>query len=297
MMKLESSRVLLFDNSYRSTTSARPHAPFPRTKPIASADQAPRTKPILPPRTTPTTVLPNEANGMIGGMGQESRRDRPRIDLPNEPTDPLGCVECRKVRCSGRGAFPKRSHSSGLGRGRRSYSRTKPIDQIGWAKAEFRKEMSSALGRVTRVDCPESTSQTNPDLFDGEFRKAIPDFPTKPTLEAIFPNESSWPRKVTRSHENGRGRDCVIAVVWSPIFRASQRRITKRTQWLFRGDGSRKRARPPANRFPQTNPLTRYDVLRPEKCRCSGRRAFPERSQSGFVGAVSQTKPIPVLMC
>jgi hypothetical protein len=45
MMKLESLCAPLFDNSYRSTTCARPHAPFPRTKPIASAARAPRTKP------------------------------------------------------------------------------------------------------------------------------------------------------------------------------------------------------------------------------------------------------------
>jgi hypothetical protein len=61
-------------------------------------------------------------------------------------------------------------------------------------------------------------------------------------------------------------------------------RITKRSQWHDRGDGSRKQARSPPNRFPQTNPLTRYDVLSSEKCRYSGRGAFPERSQSEFVG-------------
>jgi hypothetical protein len=47
----------------------------------------------------------------------------------------------------------------------------------------------------------------------------------------------------------------------------------------------------------QTNPLIRYDVLSSEKCRCSGRGAFPERSQSGFVESFPRTKPIPVQMC
>jgi hypothetical protein len=42
----------------------------------------------------------------------------------------------------------------------------------------------------------------------------------------------------------------------------------------------------------QTNPLIRYDVLSSEKCRCSGRGAFPERSQSGFVESFPRTKPM-----
>src|SRR6266404_5940233 len=60
-------------------------------------------------------------------------------------------------------------------------------------------------------------------------------------------------------------------------------RSPKRTQWQSRENGSRKRAASPANRFRQTNPLARYDVLSSEKCRCSGRVGFP------------QTKPMTVL--
>jgi hypothetical protein len=60
-------------------------------------------------------------------------------------------------------------------------------------------------------------------------------------------------------------------------------RFPKRTHWQSRENGSRKRATSPANRFRQTNPLVRYDVLSSEKCRCSGRVGFP------------QTKPITIL--
>src|SRR5258708_35952803 len=77
-------------------------------------------------------------------------------------------------------------------------------------------------------------------------------------------------------------------------------RFSKRTHWQARENGSHKRATSPANRFRQTNPLTRFDVLSSEKCRCPGRVGFPrtkpiwvrggrfpERSQ-GVLGSTDQ---------
>jgi hypothetical protein len=81
--------------------------------------------------------------------------------------------------------------------------------------------------------------------------------------------------RVTRPHDNGRGPDCMIAVVWPPILQSKpMTRSPKRTRWQARENGSHKRAASPANRFDQTNPLTRYDVLGSEKCRCPGRVGF-----------------------
>jgi hypothetical protein len=112
MMKLESSRGLLFDNSYQSTTCARPRAPFPRTKPIASAARAPRTKPI--------SSSSNEADNRITKRSQWHDRGngsrKPARSLPNRfsQTNPLtryDVLNSEKCRCSGRGAFPERSQS------------------------------------------------------------------------------------------------------------------------------------------------------------------------------------------
>jgi hypothetical protein len=65
-------------------------------------------------------------------------------------------------------------------------------------------------------------------------------------------------------------------------------RSPKRTHWQARENGSHKRATSPVNRFDQTNPLIRYDVLSAEKCRCPGRVGFP-RTNRHALGRVTRS--------
>jgi hypothetical protein len=110
MMKLGFSCMPLFDNSYRSTTCARPRAPFPRTKPIASAARAPRTKPVSPSS--------NEADNRITKRSQWHDRGgwvKKAGEIPPEPTsqtNPLvryDVLSSEKHRYSGGWGFPDRS--------------------------------------------------------------------------------------------------------------------------------------------------------------------------------------------
>jgi hypothetical protein len=75
-----------------------------------------------------------------------------------------------------------------------------------------------------------------------------------------------------------------------PLVKRSQRPFYQTNPMALSGEWVEKVGEIAPESTSQTNPLTRYDVLSSEKCRCSGRDGFPERSQRPFY----QTNPMAI---
>src|SRR5437899_1728604 len=154
------------------------------------------------PRTKPTTVLPNEANGYLGRMGRENGPDRPQIgSATRRQRSIMMCLVPKNVIDPGWAVSQNEAND-------RSAKRSQ------WCSPEDGRENGRALPRIRfpersqyQFGSVEFRNRRHPG------RRPLPQ--TKPIrLAAISPNEAND-------------------------------RITKRSQWLSREDGSRKRARSP----------------------------------------------------
>ena len=148
-----------------------------------------------------------------------------------------------------------------------------------WTPAMLRDQTNPM---VVCNDWPPASprDETNPMVVCNDWPPASPRDETNPMVVC-----NDWPPASPRDETN----PMVVCSDWPP--RCPE---TKRTQWVSRHDGSRKRARPPAKRFPQTNPLARYDVLSTEKCRYPGDMGSPRTKPIGSVRPFPQTNPMVV---